>query len=193
MLGGGNWYNEESAFNGELVEKFRVEAQAATSMLWTWGLFGAVELEPFLGEFTLFQGARARLGFVMSVGAGAGGTRHLLWPATETPASYGDTGVHFMATAAAGLRFRVGEHFVARFEVRDVAYSAAVDSINGCTEPDLRSLDGRFQLGLDGAVTAGCRGFAKPHDAASALSLTRFQSSDILHNVGLALGAGFTF
>ena len=35
LLGGANWLNEESAFNSELVEKFRVEAQMASSLLWT--------------------------------------------------------------------------------------------------------------------------------------------------------------
>lgn len=196
LLGGGNWYNEESAFNGELVEKFRVEAQSASSVLWTWGLFGAVELEPFLGEFTLFQAARARLGFVVSVGAGAGGTRHRLWPASDTPAAYGDTGVHFMATVAAGLRFRIGEHFVARFEVRDVGYSAAINTINGCTGGDLAAINRRLEAGRDlgGAeVSSACRGFVSPNEARAGLWLTRNSSSDIIHNLGLALGAGFTF
>ena len=196
MLGGGNWYNEESAFNGELVEKFRVEAQAASSMLWTWGLFGAVEFEPFLGEFTLLHAARARLGFVVSVGAGAGGTRHLLWPASDTPAAYGDTGVHFMATVAAGLRFRIGEHFVARFEVRDVGYSAAINTINGCNGGDLAAINRRIEAGRDpgGAeVSSACRCFVSPNESRAGLWLTRNSSSEIIHNLGVALGAGFTF
>lgn len=195
LLGGGNWYNEESAFNGELVEKFRVEAQAATSMLWTWGLFGAVELEPFLGELTLLHGPRAHLGFVVSVGAGAGGTRHQLKPVSDTPATYGETGVRFMATAAAGLRFRVGEHFVARFEVRDVGYSAAFSSLNGCTGTDLITLDRSLRIRDPGTPPVGpdCRTFDNPNDVQVGLSLSRNQSTDIIHNLGLALGAGFTF
>lgn len=199
VLGGGNWYNEESAFNGELVEKFRVEAQAATSMLWTWGLFGAVELEPFLGEFTLFDGPRARLGFVLSVGAGAGGTRHQLKPASTTPARYGDTGVRFMATAAAGLRFRVGEHFTARFEVRDVGFSSDATTVNGCDEADLGAIAQRSLLFRDDesplSLSPSCRGFPRDQymDAFVAQSLVRSRSTDIIHDLGLALGAGFIF
>jgi hypothetical protein len=41
ITGGGNWFNSESSLNGELVEKARVEAQAATALLWTWGVMAA--------------------------------------------------------------------------------------------------------------------------------------------------------
>ena len=46
LLGGGNWHSVESSFNASLVENYRVEAQAASSLLWTWGVFGGVEVEP---------------------------------------------------------------------------------------------------------------------------------------------------
>lgn len=199
LLGGANWYNEESAFNGELVEKFRVEAQAATSLLWTWGLFGAVELEPFLGEFTLFHGPRAQLGFVISVGAGVGGTRHQLKPTTQTPATYGDTGARFMATAAAGLRFRVGKHFTARLEVRDVGFSSDVTTVNGCNVDDLSTLARQaLRVWDDGSLpylSPSCRGFppGQHGDAFTAQHLAQQRSTEIIHDLGVALGAGFTF
>ena len=56
ISGGYNWYNVESAFNGELVEKFRVEAQAATSLLWTWGVMGGVEVSSPLRQVRALRG-----------------------------------------------------------------------------------------------------------------------------------------
>jgi hypothetical protein len=201
LVGGGNWYNEESGFNEELVGKFRVEAQTASSLLWTWGLFGGTEVEPVFGELSLLGGPHVRLGVVLSVGLGAGGTRHLLKPRTltsaglESDATYADTGVRFMATVAAGLRVRVGERFTARLEVRDVGYSAAVSSVNGCSGADVDGLVRRTHLSDLGSVPVSgtCRGFSSPSDARTAQVLFRVSSGDVLHSLSLSLSAGFSF
>jgi hypothetical protein len=185
LLGGGNWYSNESSFDRELVDKFRVEAQLANSLLWTWGLFGGVELEPFVGSFTLFEGPHVRVGFVLDVGAGAGGTRVRL-----TPGHFGEAGTRFMATFSAGLRVQWGDHFTLRLGVRDVMYGARVDRVNGCTHDDLtRPFFGQ------GRASAECRtaDFATPQDFQSAPSRVAISSSDVLHNVGLSAGAGFLF
>jgi len=176
VLGGVNWFNEESSFNQELVDKFRVEAQFSSSLLWTWGLFGGTEVEPLVGELRMFD-QPARLGVVLSIGLGGGGTRHQLKQRSATPATWADTGVRFMATAAGGLRLQLGNHFVARLEVRDVGYSAAVTTLNGCRVAD---------------VSTQCRVFAGP-DAAIARNLLALSSSDTLHVVSVALAAGVAF
>ena len=119
ISGGYNWYNVESSFNGELVEKFRVEAQAATSLLWTWGVLGGVEVTPLYGKFSLFEGTLAHFSFVLNGGVGAGGTRHQLKPETVktdgtiSQATYGDTGARFRHLAGnAQQRLHVMAHLV---------------------------------------------------------------------------------
>ncbi len=190
ILGGGNWHNVESAFNAQLVDNYRVEAQAAASLLWTWGVFGGVEVEPLVAKFTLFNGPLAHFGIVLGGGLGAGGTRHQLKPASTTPASYGDTGARFMGTFAAGFRLALGRHFTARIEVRDVAYAARIDQVNGCTLPDLNQL---IFPGGSAPESPGCRGFPSSVDAALARNLVKAEGSAVLHNVGMYLGAGFVF
>lgn len=185
LLGGANWLNEESAFNSELVEKFRVEAQWATSLLWTWGLFAGTEVEPFAGELMLLGGPRLRLGLVLSVAAGAGGTRHQLKPPTETPATYVDTGVHFMGTVSVGARLQIGERVTVRLGVRDVIYSAQVSSVNGCSQ-----FEDPFRL-ANGFSSGGClNNLRDPGDAARAASLLQRSSSDVINNLSVSLGVG---
>lgn len=186
LLGGGNWYNAESAFNSELVEKFRVEAQAAQSLLWTWGVFAGVEVEPLTIKFAVFDDTLVHAGLVIGGAAGAGGTRHQLKPAATTPATYGDTGVRFMGNLSAGFRVQVGKHFTARLDVRDVIYSGQMKTVNGCSASDL---EGAFL----GRPAQSCGSFEQPVDADLARNLLNTQSSAILNNVGLYLGAGFLF
>ncbi|MGV3619746.1 MAG: hypothetical protein ACO1OB_02955 [Archangium sp.] len=185
LLGGGNWYNAESAFNSELVEKFRIEAQAAQSLLWTWGVFAGVEVEPLTIKFAVFDDTLVHAGLVIGGAAGAGGTRHQLKPGNSTSATYGDTGVRFMGNLSAGFRVQVGKHFTARLDVRDVIYSGQMTTVNGCTAaqiPDFR-----------GEPVASCGNFETTTDATIARNLLLLSSSAILNNVGLYVGAGFVF
>jgi outer membrane beta-barrel protein len=213
ITGGYNWYNVESAFNGELVEKFRVEAQAATSLLWTWGVMGGVEVVPFYGKFALFEGTLAHFSFVINGGVGAGGTRHQLKPETVrtngtiSQATYGDTGARFMGGLGAGFRLRLGERFAFRLEVRDVVYTARMERVNGCNVDDLRAMDQKIRGGQDpSTATVGdsCQvdtftgtiedtDIKKSNDVPLALNLVRIPSSDVLNNIGLYLGISFLF
>jgi hypothetical protein len=196
VMGGGNWYDVESGFAAELPDKFKLHVQEASTLLWTWGLFAGFEVEPFVGELTLFDGPRARVGFVLGVGAGVGGTRHQLNYSGETPATYGDTGSRFMATVTAGLRLQLGAHFTARLELRDVGYLAQVTTVNGCDLGDLTRADGQLRTGRTpdwGYGSPACRGFDRPYDTGVALSLVQQRSTDVLHNLGLSVGAGFVF
>lgn len=213
ITGGYNWYNVESAFNGELVEKVRAEAQAATSLLWTWGVMGGVEVTPLYGKFALFEGTLAHFSIVLSGGAGLGGTRHQLKPesvrqdGTLSPSTFGDTGARFMGSLGAGFRLQLGERFAFRLELRDVVYTARVERVNGCNVDDLRAMDQKLRMGQDvqsAQVGAGCdlKSFTgtiegtdikRSNDVPLALNLVRVPSSDVLNNVGLYLGASFLF
>lgn len=218
VTGGGNWYNVESAFNGELVEKFRVEAQAASSLLWTWGVLGGVEVTPLYGKFALFEGTLAHFSFVLNGGVGAGGTRHQLKPESVknnvvSPATYGDTGVRFMGSLGAGFRLQLGQRFAFRLEVRDVVYTARMEQVNGCNIDDFNAMDARINMGsVDLAedqragklnVSGSCNvesfsgldenGAKRSNDVPLARNLVRIPSSDVLNNVGLYLGISFNF
>lgn len=213
ISGGYNWYNVESSFNGELVEKFRVEAQAATSLLWTWGVMGGVEVSPLYGKFAIFEGTLAHFSFVLNGGVGAGGTRHQLRPETTrsdgslSQASYGDTGVRFMGSLGAGFRLQLGERFALRLEVRDVVYTARMERVNGCDAEDLKAMDDKLKGGGDpaGAVVSGqCNldtftgivegtDVKRSNDIPLARALVRIPSSDVLNNIGLYVGISFLF
>lgn len=213
ITGGGNWFNSESSLNGELVEKARVEAQAASSLLWTWGVMGGVEVTPIYGKFAFFEGTLAQFSFVLNGGAGLGGTRHQLKPENARPdgsvssATYGDTGTRFMAGLGAGFRLQLGQRFAFRLEVRDVVYTARVERVNGCDADDLRSMDAATRAGrpaTSAMVGQSCRietfdgvdpttGLKRQNDVPLALGLVRSPSSDVLNNVGLYLGVSFLF
>ncbi|MEW6431927.1 MAG: outer membrane beta-barrel domain-containing protein [Myxococcota bacterium] len=213
ITGGYNWYNAESGFNAELVEKVRAEAQAATSLLWTWGVMGGVEVTPLYAKFAWFEGTLAHFSIVLNGGAGLGGTRHQLKPesvkadGSVSPATFGDTGARFMGSLGAGFRLQLGKHFAFRLEVRDVVYTAKVDSVNGCNVDDLRAMDAKLRMGqpVESAVVGGgCNvtsftgtvegtDYKRSNDVPLALNLVRLPSSDVLNNVGLYIGASFLF
>jgi len=214
LTGGYNWANSESAFNGELVEKFRAEAQAATSLLWTWGVLGGVEVTPLYGKFAFFEGTLVHFSFVVNGGLGLGGTRHQLKPETVrandtiSPSTYGDTGIRFMGSLGAGFRVGIGEHFAIRLEVRDVVYTARVERVNGCDATDLKSMDTALKGGQDPASVTTLSGscdvatfsgtyegtdIKRSNDVPLAYNLVKTPSSDVLNNIGLYLGASFIF
>lgn len=191
LSGGGNWINRESPFNGELVSKARIEAQAASSLLWTWTTLAGVEVTPFYGKFAFFESGLAQFSVVLTAGAGLGGTRHQLKPAGTTPATWGDTGVRFMGTFGAGFRLTLGEHVAVRLEVRDVVYTARVDRVNGCSAADLSGVEARSGAG----VSAGCAlgAFDTPTDLSIARALVTLPSSAVLNSLGAWAGVSFVY
>ncbi|MGQ0507511.1 MAG: outer membrane beta-barrel domain-containing protein, partial [Myxococcaceae bacterium] len=77
-----NWVATESPFNRELVDKVRVEAQAATSLLLKWGVLAGVEATPLYGKFAFYENTMAHFSLVLNAGAGLGATLHQLTPET---------------------------------------------------------------------------------------------------------------
>jgi hypothetical protein len=213
---GGNWLATESSFNAELATKAKVAAQAAASLLWTWGLLGGVEVSPVHGKFVWLDGLLGHFSLVLSAGAGAGGSAHQLKPqsvrddGTVSPATYGDTGVRFLGSVGLGARVRLGAHLALRLEVHDVISTARVDQVNGCSVEDLAAMDGRLRAGFpveSTPVRPGCdlRAFSGQTPAGDNRSIDLSQayqlvkgdhgvpSADVLHNVGLYLGIAFLF
>jgi outer membrane beta-barrel protein len=216
-----NAFAEESAFNTELIQKVRAEAQAATSLLNTWGALAGVEVTPIYGKFALFQNNLAHFSIVLSGGVGLGGTRHQLKPPTEaraatatmaavdaSPATYGDTGLRFLGGLGGGFRLQLGKHVAFRLEVRDVVYTARVDAINGCSTGDLRAMDQATRNGMKPStanVSASCNvstfegvdpktGRNRSEDVPLANNLVKAPiSSDVLNNLGLYIGVSALF
>jgi outer membrane beta-barrel protein len=198
-----NYWNQESDFNQELIDKGHQQAQAATALLLQYGGTAGVEVTPMYGKFALYEGTLAHFSFVINAGAGLGSSRIQLrpqqvsncGPGTDTPecrsASFGDTGLKFVGSVGAGFRVMLGERAAIRIEVRDLIYTARVDRINGCSYADL------YNIGNHGAPENGtCSsdgGFASPDDRQLAMSLLKETSSDVINNVSFYAGFSFLF
>lgn len=219
VMGQYNWVNIESAFNTELVDKIGAQAEAASALLWTWGVVGGVEVAPVYGKFALFDETLAHFSIVLNAGAGVTGTRAQLKPQNQrTPMSlceqfpetcaptYGDTGIRFMGQLGGGFRVQLGKRFSFRMEVRDLVYTARVDSVNGCNSADMTAIQTKDRGGQpagSAAVSSGCRtetfegttsgGYPRSRDITPAVNLVKNPTSDVLNNIGFYMGAGFIF
>lgn len=204
-----NWHTDESEFNRELITKVREEAQAATSLLLVYGAIGGVEVAPLYGKFAFYQGTLGQFTLVLNGGVGAGVTRHQLRPEIEgRAATYGDTGTKLMGSVGGGFRFQIGDRFALRLEVRDLVYTARVDSVNGCNLSDLSAMNTVVNAGgtsFGGVnVSPGCQvskfegtdprtGDTRALDVPLAKALVETPTSDVLNNVGFYAGFSFLF
>ncbi len=206
LMGQYNWYSRESGFNQELIDKVREEAQAATSLLLVWALQAGLEVTPIYGKFAFLDGSLAHFSLVISAGAGLGSTRHQLRPENPAgPATFGDTGLKFVGSVGAGFRVQFGARFALRVEVRDLAYTARVDRVNGCNSADLSAMAEQLRLGQPvtaAQVGQGCsvssfsgfkNGYNRSNDIPLALNLVSTPSSDVLNNLGLYAGLSVLF
>jgi outer membrane beta-barrel protein len=193
-----NWSTEESAFNKELVDKVKEQAQPATSMLLVWGAYGGVEVTPFYGKFAFYNGTLAHFSFVLNGGAGVGGTKAQLKPYSPAtgPATYGGTGLKFLGEVGGGFRLQIGSMFTVRLEVRDLVYTARMDTINGCNAAEI----GALNADPNAAVGRRCNVSDFGADASEiqlntnlARNLVSSPSSDVLNNVGFYTGLGIVF
>ena len=198
-----SWFyvNGESSFNEDLVNIARLQAQAATALTMIWNVEAGVEAAPIYGKFAFYEGNMASFALVIDAGVGVGQTRVQLRPSSVDDAgntinaTFGDTGYRFLGNVGGGFRVRFGEHWVARLEVRDQVYTAAVSSVNGCDAEDLE------QLVAGGApVNASCNPakFATAADGSQpdiplARALVKTPSSDVLNQVLFFGGVAYVF
>jgi len=197
-----NYWNQESAFNQELIDKGHQQAQAATALLLQYGGVAGMEVTPMYGKFALYEGTLGHFTFVLNAGAGIGDTRIQLrpeqkvdcGPGTDTPecrtASFGATGMKFVGSVGAGFRVFLGSRAAIRLEVRDLIYTARVDKINGCSYQDLYNVGNRGQ-----PENASCKAddFGNADDRQLAMSLLKETSSDVLNNISFYAGFSFLF
>ncbi|MBI5547855.1 MAG: outer membrane beta-barrel domain-containing protein [Deltaproteobacteria bacterium] len=199
-----NYWNQESDFNQELIEKGHQQAQAATALLLQYGGVAGVEVTPMYGKFAFFEGTLGHFTFVVNAGAGVGNTRIQLRPQQTSncgpgtdqgdcrEASFADTGLKLVGSVGAGFRIFLGERAAIRLEVRDFLYTARVDKINGCTYQDLYNLGNRGQP-ENASCPADTGGFASPDDRQLAMSLLKETSSDVINNMSFYAGFSFLF
>jgi outer membrane beta-barrel protein len=207
-----NWASGESSFNQELINKVREQAQAATSLLLVYGLQGGVEVAPLYGKFAFYQGTLGQFSVVLNAGAGIGDTRMQLRAANSAgPDTFGDAGFKFLGSVGGGFRVLLGDRFALRLEIRDLIYTARVDSVDGCSASDLSALNNWFRTGFSTGVpissvtvSGGCQtqkftgadaktGYNFAEDIPLALNLVQSPSSDVLNNVGFYAGVSFLF
>lgn len=216
LLGQYNWYSNESDFNLELIDKVREQAQAASSLLQTWGAQAGVEVTPLYGKFAFYDNHLAQFSLILGGGAGFGGTRHLIRPQVNNevdgetysvPARFGDTGTRFVGSVGGGFRVQFGDSYAVRFEVKDVVYTARVDRVDGCNLGDFEKMEAAragneafANLGLSG----GCQ-FQKfdgvdpktkknyREDIILGRDLVAEPSSDVLNNVSFYTGFSILF
>lgn len=183
------YVNEQTAFTDELVNGGELAPQAATALTLQWAATGGFEVTPIYGKFSFYEGNMAHFGLILTGGAGVGSTRIQLQSSNSTDgATFGDTGLKFVGQVGAGFRVRLNESFLVRLEVKDLIYTAKVDSINGCNLQDLESLS------KEGAVSGACAsGKFKKGDKELARRLVEEPSSDVLNNVGVYGGVSYTF
>jgi outer membrane beta-barrel protein len=211
-----NWHSNESRFNLELIDKVREQAQAASSLLLTWGAQAGVEVTPLYGKFAFYDGHLAQFSLVFSGGAGLGGTRHLIRPEVanqvdgetfNVPARFGDTGTRFLGSVGGGLRVQFGDSYSMRLEVRDLVYTARVDRVDGCNLADFEKLEAARagnQPFADLDLSGSCQ-FQKfdgvdpdtkknyREDIILGRDLVAEPSSDVLNNVSFYAGFSILF
>jgi len=211
-----NWYANESAFNLELINKVREQAQAASALLLSWGAMAGVEVTPLYGKFAFYDNHLLQFSVVLSGGAGFGSTRVLVRPEVTNqvdgvdsvvPARFGDTGGKFLGSVGGGLRVQFGDSMALRLEVRDQVYTARVDRVDGCNQRDFQRLEearagGESFAGLD--LSGGCQfekfdgvdpktGKNYREDIVLGKDLVGNPSSDVLNNLGFYAGFSYLF
>jgi hypothetical protein len=211
-----HWHSNESRFNLELIDKVREQAQAASSLLLTWGAQAGVEVTPLYGKFAFYDGHLAQFSLILSGGAGLGGTRHLIRPQVANqveggtftvPARFGDTGTRFLGSVGGGVRVQLGDSYALRLEVRDLVYTARVDRVDGCNLADFEKLEAARagnQAFADLQLSGGCQ-FQKfdgvdpdtkknyREDIILGRDLVSEPSSDVLNNVSFYAGFSILF
>ena len=216
LAGQYNWYTNESAFNLELIDRVREQAQAASALLLAWGAQAGVEVTPLYGKFAFYDNHLLQFSLVLSGGAGVGSTRVLVRPqvtqqvdgvGTVVPARFGDTGTKFLGSVGGGLRVQFGDSMALRLELRDQLYTARVDRVDGCNLTDFQRLEEANASNQDFAslaLSGSCRfqkfegvdastGKNRREDIVLGKDLVGDPSSDVLNNLGFYAGFSYLF
>lgn len=196
-----NYYNQNTGFSTELLEKGNRQPDAATAMLLNMGIVGGIEITPIYGKFALYDGVLGQFSFVIMAGVGAGTTRVQLNSGdTSGDASFGEVGPKLMGSVGAGFRLMLAKNLAVRFEVRDFLYTATIDEINGCNLDDLKAIratggetDNEYKT--NSPVRSGCRAadFQTKGRAKISQDIVEKASSDVISNIQFFGGISFLF
>lgn len=194
------YVNEQTDFNNQLISTSQQAAPAASALTMQWAATGGFEVTPIYGKFAWFDDTLASFGIVLNAGAGVGSTRvQIQNDASIHGATFGDTGLKFVGQVGGGFRVRLNDSLVLRLEVKDLIYTAKVDSINGCNLKDLVALEeangGQISASCDQARFKKSAAGNTKEDADRLLArrLIEEPSSDVLNNVGVYGGISYTF
>jgi outer membrane beta-barrel protein len=197
ILGLYNYVGSWTPLTGELNDN-KSRPEAADELLLQAGLVGGFEVAPIYGKFAFYNGTLAQFRFVLNAGAGVGLTQVQLSGSTEaSPTStttYGSTGLRFLGNLGVGFRILLGERFALRLEIRDLLYTARVDSINGCSNADLTAIS------MQETPSSGCNAAPFTGNSAQAQKalyiaqkLVEDNSSDVVNNIIFFAGLSYLF
>lgn len=189
VMGQYYYMNQQAGFVQDMIDTAQIQPQPATALTLQWAATGGFEVTPIYGKIAIYDGKIAHFGLVLSGGAGIGGTRiQLSGEDDEGGRVFGDAGTRFVGQIGAGFRVRFDQSFVARLEVRDLVYTAQVDTINGCTFTDFEALE------ANGTASGSCKAGGMSEAARTrAQELIRKPSSDVLNNLGIYAGISYIF
>jgi hypothetical protein len=157
-----------------------------------WMALGGAELL----LFNLPVGRTARWTPVASLAFGWAGSRQLLRPGGGAGV-FGDAGQRPVFSGSVGARLSLGKHVVLRAELGDLFFLSTVDRVNGCTGPDLVSIERTLRSGEPSAeapVSEGCQAWTfNQGDTGEARRATTNPAAQLIHRVGAYLGASALF
>jgi outer membrane beta-barrel protein len=193
----------QSTLSEELLTKASEAPESAEAFLLQGDVVAGLELMPIYGKLNVFDGKILRLGMYFNAGLGVAKTRLQLRPSTDptTGRTFGDTGIRPMASLGAGLRVFVTEQFTVRLELRDLAYSGYVSSVNGCNLQDVQLIETAEALGQTAqGLSSGCderafgaAGQTAKLNAAGAKDLLAKPSAEVINNIALQGGISWLF
>ena len=204
---GASWFPiaVESALSEELLTKAGEAPASAEAFLIQGDVVAGLELMPIYGKLDVFDGKILRLGMYFNAGLGVAKTRLQLRPSNDqvTGRTFGDTGFRPLASLGMGLRVFVSERFTVRLELRDLAYSGYVSSVNGCNYGDVQKIEAAEALSPPTAasgLSSGCneRAFGSPGEqaklnAAGAGGLLKNPSAEVINNLAFQGGVSWLF
>ena len=189
------WHSQPTDFTDNQLLNNAGQAPTAAEAVWSqWEAHGGLEFTPVYAKMAFFGVGTLRFGVFVGVGAGVTDTKAELQPPSAGVArTFGDAGLKPTGFFNAGFRFFLGDHFAIRLEIRDVAYSAYVSQVNGCTQADAESLGN----GNPGSVSAACAanfpGAQGKTNAHYASALLQDPSTEIINTLQFALGLSVLF
>ena len=196
---------QQSTLSEELLTKASVAPFTSEAFLLQGDLVAGLELMPIYGKLNVFDGKILRLGIYFNAGLGVAKTRLQLRPSTDpiTGRTFGDTGFKPMASLGVGLRAFVTEHVTVRLELRDLAYSAYVSQVNGCSRADALLIASEYQAdrtptGLSPGCDVQAFGTAGPQgtghlNAGTAADLLKDPSAEVINNIAFQGGVSWLF